>query len=90
METAELKNRVCRAIDEHAAGIIRLAEAVAAQPELGFKEHKTAAKVAAFLQELGYSCREGLALTGVRAGRCRDGTEYSRTGRTGCGYLSRQ
>ncbi|MDU4961030.1 MAG: amidohydrolase [Sporomusaceae bacterium] len=74
METAELKNRVCRAIDEHAAGIIRLAEAVAAQPELGFKEHKTAAKVAAFLQELGYSCREGLALTGVRAELAAAGT----------------
>lgn len=67
MEAAALKSRVCRAIDERAADLVRLAEAIAAQPELGFKEHKTAARMAAFLQDLGYTCRQGLAVTGIKA-----------------------
>ncbi|MEG0797668.1 MAG: amidohydrolase [Acidaminococcaceae bacterium] len=40
---------------------------MAREPELGFKEVKTAAKVAAVFDELGLEYQTGLALTGVKA-----------------------
>lgn len=67
MDLDQLKKSVCDTIDQHAKAIVQLATTVGSQPELGFKEHKTAALIAGFLNGLGYSCREGLAITGVRA-----------------------
>ncbi len=37
------------------------------EPELGFKENKTAARVKAVFADLGLAAQDGLALTGVRA-----------------------
>lgn len=73
MDIAEIKSKVCRSIDEHAEKIIEFTKKVEMQPELGYKETKTAAAVAAFLADLGYSCREGLAVTGVKASLKPDG-----------------
>ena len=66
MIKTELKNQVCRIIDEHAQQIILLTQEIEKTPELGFKENRTAAAVSKFLSELGYLCQEGLALTGVK------------------------
>jgi len=63
----ELKRAACAAIDEHRDAIVGLAEKIWAHPESGFKEHETARLVAGFFKNIGLPCREGLALTGVRA-----------------------
>ena len=66
LEIAKIKEKVCQSIDAHAEKIVDFARMAETQPELGYKETKTARAVAKFLSELGYSCREGLALTGVK------------------------
>lgn len=73
MDKELLKQRVCKAIDESAAKIKDIADRIYAEPELGFKEVKTAAKVAAFMQdELGLEPQTGLAINGVK-GRVKGG-----------------
>lgn len=66
MDVQEIKRRVCQSIDEHAEQIVEFVRDAEKTPELGYKEFKTAAAVAKFLTDLGYSCREGLAVTGVK------------------------
>ena len=63
----DLKNSVCKAIDRNAERIIGLGERIRRQPELGFKEFKTARLAEETLTELGLKPRSGLAITGVRA-----------------------
>src|SRR3989442_15860236 len=67
MTTNELKQRVYAAIDRRAEEIVGLGERIRKQPELGFKEVKTARLVEDTLSGLGLKPRAGLALTGVRA-----------------------
>ena len=52
-----MKAKVCAAIDAWAAKVEALAQDIEREPELGFKETKTAAKVTAFLQQLGLTLR---------------------------------
>lgn len=66
MDVQAMKQLVCQRIDEHAEQIISIVRQIESQPELGYKEVKTAAAVTEFLTSLGYDCREGLALTGVK------------------------
>ncbi len=66
MNLMELKEKVCRIIDEHASQIVQITQEMEKTPELGYKETKTAAAVTKFLSDIGYACREGLALTGVK------------------------
>jgi metal-dependent amidase/aminoacylase/carboxypeptidase family protein len=66
METAELKRRVCEAIDRHREGIIGLGRTIRDNPELGFKEFKTAATVARTFAAHGIPYQERLAITGVK------------------------
>lgn len=66
MNIQEIKQRVSQMIDEHADQIIEFAKQIEKTPELGYKEFKTSAQTAQFLKELGFFCREGIALTGVR------------------------
>ena len=61
----ELKKRVCEAIDARRDDILAFADSVAAEPELGFKEVKTAEKFTALLRSLGRTPRTGVARTGV-------------------------
>ena len=53
MDKDLLKAKVCAAIDDSAAEIEALANSIADEPELGFKEVKTSAKVAEFMRNLG-------------------------------------
>src|SRR5262249_48555342 len=67
MTRDELKQRVNAAIEANAERIVALGERIRLQPELGFKEIKTATLVADVFRELGLWPKTGLALTGVRA-----------------------
>ena len=67
MTVDQLKAAVCRAIDDHAQKIIDLGESIFREPELGYKEFKTAAKVKAAFEELGMPYIDGIACTGVVA-----------------------
>jgi len=76
MTKSELTQKVQAAIDRRGEEIIALGETIRRQPELGFKEFKTAKLVAQTFERMGLAPRTGLALTGVRAdasGRAGDG-----------------
>jgi len=61
-----LKQQVCAAIKEHAAEIIALANSIASQPELGFKEYNTAEKIAKIFNKYKIPYTVGHAITGVK------------------------
>src|SRR2546423_10219394 len=67
MTKNELKQRVYQAIDKREEEIVGLGEQIRKNPELGFKEVKTARLVEETFGRLGLSAKSGLALTGVRA-----------------------
>src|SRR5438132_190974 len=67
MTRDELKQRVYQALDQRGEEIIGLGEQIRRQPELGFKEVKTARLVEETFKQLGLAPRSGLAMTGVRA-----------------------
>ncbi len=67
MDKELLKQKVCAAIDAHADKIKAICASINDEPELGFKEVKTAAKVAAFMRDLGLEPQTGLAINGVKA-----------------------
>ena len=72
MEKEILKQKVCAAIDAHAEKIRAICDSINDEPELGFKEVKTAAKVAEFMRSLGLDPQTGLAINGVK-GRAKSG-----------------
>jgi amidohydrolase len=83
MTRSELKQRVYAAIEKRSTEIIDLGEQIRKQPELGFKEVKTARLVEDTMGRLGLSAKSGLALTGVRAdvaGRGGDGPTFALLG----------
>ena len=65
MNIQKMKKLACEAIDRNAAKITEIAESIFAEPELGYKEVKTAAKVKAVFEELGFPYEDHVALTGV-------------------------
>lgn len=68
MRTKEqVKRDILAAIDRRAEQIISLGERIRHNPELGFKEVKTARLVEETFAGLGLAAKTGLALTGVRA-----------------------
>lgn len=67
MNKAQLKEAVCRAIDERFADIDQISTDIFAEPELGFKEQKTSAKVKAAFDKLGLEYTDGWGITGVKA-----------------------
>jgi amidohydrolase len=67
MSRDELKRQVFAAIDRRAGEIVGIGERIRKQPEMGFKEVKTAGLVQETLGRLGLTPRTGLAMTGVRA-----------------------
>ena len=67
MDKEALKAAVCSAIDAAKADIEKLALCIESEPELGFKETKTAKKVEDYMRSLGLDPRTSLALTGVKA-----------------------
>lgn len=62
-----IKRLVCETIDSHREKIIGIGETILRNPELGYREWKTAKLVADTFQKLGLDPREGLAITGVKA-----------------------
>jgi amidohydrolase len=62
-----VRQSVCETIDRNADRIIALGEAIRRQPELGFKEFRTAKVVEDTLRQIGLQPKSGLAITGVRA-----------------------
>src|SRR6185437_9459110 len=77
-----LKQSICAAIDRNAERVIALGERIRRQPELGFKEFKTARLAEETLGELGLKPRAGLAITGVRAevAGAKDGPTFAMLG----------
>ncbi|MBQ1271224.1 MAG: peptidase dimerization domain-containing protein [Clostridia bacterium] len=65
MTVQEMKKAVCEAIDNHAQELIELTESIFNEPELGYKEFKTAGKVKAHLDKLGLKYKDGVAITGI-------------------------
>ena len=66
MTKEEMKQAVCDAIDASASEIERVALDIESEPELGFKETKTAGKIESFMKGLGLAPETGLAITGVK------------------------
>ena len=67
MNKAQLKEAVCQAIESRFDDINRLSEDIFAEPELGFKEQKTSAKVNAAFEQHGLSYTDGWGITCVKA-----------------------
>ncbi|HLZ26689.1 MAG TPA: amidohydrolase [Chloroflexota bacterium] len=65
--TTELKAAACRAIDARRDDVVAIGRQIWRAPELGFKEHRTAALAESWLARLGLPCTTGLGLTGVKA-----------------------
>lgn len=66
MTKEELKARCLQLIEDNKATIIDIGQEIFAHPELGFKEHNTAALVRSTFERLGIPYRDKLAITGVR------------------------
>jgi amidohydrolase len=66
MKTEEMKQSVFSAIDENREHIIRTAQRIWHNPELGFKEFKTADYVKETFSSLGIPYEEEIAVTGVK------------------------
>ena len=64
---AELKRAVCAAVDARKNDLFEIGDAILHQPELGYKEVKTAALVSEALSRLDIPHRTGIALTGIKA-----------------------
>ena len=61
-----MKELIIKAIDEHRQEIIDCGEYILHNPELGYKEFKTAARVKEEFEKLGIPFRSELAVTGVK------------------------
>lgn len=66
MTKEALKARCLQLIEDNKAAIIDIGQEIFAHPELGFKEHNTAALVCSTFERLGIPYRDKLAITGVR------------------------
>src|SRR3954451_5327601 len=64
---AALKAALAETLDHAANDLIGFGDDVFAHPELGFREERSATRVAESLRQLGLQPEEGLALTGVKA-----------------------
>ena len=72
MTKEQLKQRVCEAIAARKTDIIAIAQAIWQEPELGYKETKTAEKVEKAFESLNVPYKNKLAITGVK-GRLKGG-----------------
>lgn len=65
MTKEQLKQKACEAIDQNREKIVALGRSIFSEPELGYKEFKTADKVKKVFDELGYAYQDGVAITGI-------------------------
>jgi len=63
----ELKKRACEAIDKNRDKIIAIGDSIFEEPELGYKEFKTAEKVKKAFDEMGFKYEDEVAITGIIA-----------------------
>lgn len=66
MTKEELKQKVCDAIDKRAEDIMSFGTSVFNEPELGYKETQTSAKVQEAMDKLGIPYTTGWGITGVK------------------------
>ena len=67
MDLDNCKKNVCKSIDEKKEELISIGEKIFKNPELGFKEEKTANLVKETFEKIGIEYRKNLALTGIKA-----------------------
>lgn len=67
MDLARVKSRVRASIDGRRDEIVGLGNQILHAPELGFKEFRTSAAIAQFLESLGFSVKRDIAITGMSA-----------------------
>lgn len=67
MNLEQLKARACETVEKNRDKIIAIGKSILKEPELGYKEVKTAQKVKDVFDELGYSYVDKQAVTGVIA-----------------------
>ncbi len=67
MNISDLKEKVLAAIDANRDGIIQIGETILNQPEMGYKEVKTAGLVKDIFEALGLEYEASLAITGMKA-----------------------
>lgn len=67
MDKKTMKDKVCTVIANNEKVLHEYTSSILSEPELGFKEVKTAEKTARFFKSLGLEVETGLALTGVKA-----------------------
>jgi amidohydrolase len=60
-----MKELACAAIDKHADEIVALSDSIKREPELGYKEFKTTAKIKEHLDKMGLIYTDGHAITGI-------------------------
>ena len=63
----ELKQLAINAIDNRREDIYKIGDSIFEEPELGFKEFKTAAKIKEVLDELKVQYEDKIAITGIKA-----------------------
>ena len=62
----EIKNRLCKAIDDKSDQLIELTKSILNNPETGFKEFQTSKLVSDQFKALGIPTIENIAITGVK------------------------
>jgi len=67
MNKEQLKQQVCAAIEAKKDAIIGLGDSIFNEPELGFKEFKTADKVKQIFSQMNLSYQDEMGITGVKA-----------------------
>ena len=67
VNTTEIKQKVLKAIEARRADIEAIAQAILKEPELGYKEVKTSAKVRVAFDALGLEYTTGWGITGIKA-----------------------
>ena len=68
-----MKEKIIEAIDNLRNEIIEIGDYVLKNPEMGYKEYKTAELVKTVFDKLGIEYRDKLALTGVKGELCGNG-----------------
>jgi len=61
------KQKVCKSIDEKKKELISIGKKIFINPELGFKEEKTAKLIKETFEKMGVKYKDKLALTGIKA-----------------------
>ncbi len=67
MNQEQLKKEVCKAIDKRSEEVVRIAQEILNNPELGFKEKHTASIVTHFFNSLKLPVKSNVAQTGIIA-----------------------